>query len=279
MSTKPPDFEATSGKSIGVTDHDAKRLNVVFHGMFAYVIWPDHVEVMAPQEEDHVYKAGAWGRERRLKEGGAYTLEGVRPGTEKLAINPRENLVLSQLRTIDRSVDALFFSLRMPLPHCMTGLRRVRLDPQKQLFRGEAARDLSLTMLPLIQVLTYVVDDFSAVHLDPNHTWRPDPASAGTANLHIWAESDSVFTAQEKDHPIHGFQQLVRLFPGLELQLLYSTGAPPEQPIAVGGMQVWEQATLRERSQLMYGVPNTSGEDDSRGAEITNCLSLIVQND
>src|SRR5436305_14965226 len=67
-STKPSKDNATVGE---------QQLNIIFHGLFSYIIWSDHLEVLAPQVDEHVYKAGTWGQEMRLKESVMYRLTGV----------------------------------------------------------------------------------------------------------------------------------------------------------------------------------------------------------
>jgi hypothetical protein len=255
---------------------DTQKLNLIFHGMFAFVIWRDHIEVLAPEEEDHVYKAGAWGRERRLRQGGVYTLQGANPGAKRPALNPKENLVLSNLTQIERDPETLFFSVILPFPESMTGLRRVKLDSTRRLFGGAASSTVSATSLPLVQVMTYAIDDVTKLCFPPLPVWLPKPDGHSFLNLHIWAESDSFFTDAERDHPIRGFERLTRLFPGLDLQLLYSTGAPMDGSVQIPGMEVWEQATLRERSRLLFGVPQDPST--ARGAEVTNCLTMHVDN-
>jgi hypothetical protein len=248
----------------------AYKLNVVFHGMFAFLFRRDRVEVLTPPEDDHVYKAGSWGRERRLREGAVYTLSGVKPGTRP-KLDPRTNLIVSGVNGIECTQDTVFCSFHLPLPLQVTGLRRLKVD--SKLLRGAAAPTLPET-LPLVQVLTYAFDDAARLRFDPLPVWSPKPDGHGVANLHVWAESDSVFTEEERDHPIRGFERLMRIFPGVDLQLLYSAGAPMDSSVTVQGMEVWEQATLRERSRLLFGAPQEPG--DGRGAELTNCLSLMV---
>jgi len=254
----------------------SQKLNVVFHGMFAFITWPDGIEVLAPNEEDHVYKAGAWGRERRLCEGCVYTLTGVVPHSNRPELNPSENLVVRNLRQINRDPEVLFCSMRLPFPESLEGLRRVQLHDDRPIFGGAAADQIVASSLPLVPVLTYAVDDLARVAFDPLPMWVAEPGANGIANLHVWAESDCFFTEDERDHPIRGFEQLIRLFPGLDLQLLYSTGAARDAEVPVPGMQDWEQATLRERSRLLYGIPQDP--NGGRGAEVTNCLALNVDN-
>ena len=244
--------------------------------MFAFVIWKDRIEVLAPQEEDHVYKAGAWGRERRLREGGVYRLQGVMPGTAPPALNANENLIVSRWTEIERDRELLFCALNLPLPESMTGLRRVKADSSRRLFGGAAAATLSPQTLPLIQVLTYGVEDSAKLRFDPIVPWVPAADAQGVVNLHIWAESECLFTEMERDHPMHGFECMMRLFPGRDLKLSYSPRAAMDGSVELPGMQVWEQATLRERSRLLFGVPEEIG--DGRGAEVTNCLALVVDN-
>jgi len=254
----------------------AQKLNVVFHGMFAFIFWNDHIEVLAPEEDDHMYRAGSWGRERRLREGGVYALDGVTPSKTPIRLDPTKNLVLSRLTNINRDPRILFCSFTFPLPESMTGLRHVKLEPARSLFGGAASKSVSITTLPLIQVFTYQVGDFAKLRFNPLPLWTPTPGPQGIANLHVWGESDSVFTEDDRDHPMRGFEQLTSLFPDLDLQLLYSTGAPMDGSVQVPGMEVWEQATLRERSRLMFGgLMPLSGE---RGAEVTNCLNALIDN-
>ena len=250
----------------------ALKLNVVFHGMFAFIFWRDRVEVLTPPEDDHVYKAGSWGRERRLREGGVYFLRGVTPGTRP-TLDPSANLIVREVNRIERSPEAVFCSFELPLPAGITGLRRLQVDPARRLVGGTAAAAMPAS-LPLVQVFTYSFADAAVISFDPLPVWAPEPDPQGIVNLHVWAESDSVFTEAEHDHPLRGFERLMRIFPGLDLELLYSTGTPMDGSVSVPGMEVWEQATLRERSRLLFGGPKESG----RGAELTNCLGLIVDN-
>src|SRR5579871_6838679 len=118
------------------------QLNVVFHGLFAYIIGPNGVEVLAPQVDDHVYKAGTWGKEFPLKASVVYELQGVHGEVQPPSVDEQNNLVLKNISNIDRSPARLFCSFMLPLPTKIVGLRTVRSGAGRPIFVGSAAAQL-----------------------------------------------------------------------------------------------------------------------------------------
>lgn len=250
------------------------QLNVVFHGLFAYIINHDHIEVLAPQVDEHAYKAGTWGKEFRLKETAVYQLQGIHAEKNAPPLDVRNNLVLKNITTIDRSPAKLFCSFILPLPKQIVGLRMVQSAPQRPIFLGSAAAQLKTTAVPLIQTFIYQIDDVRRLRLNDSG-WQPEIINQQVVNLHIWAEPDVEMAELSTTHAVQGFSQLLALFPGVDLQLAFSTGAAPDTKTQVLSLNGWEERTLIERYQLLFPP---APKRKKKGAEIANCIGLVVMN-
>jgi hypothetical protein len=254
------------------------QLNIVFHGLFSYVIWSDHVEVLAPQVDEHVYKAGTWGKELRLKESATYQLSGVHAETVPPKVDFRNNLVLENVSNIDRGPDKLFFSFNLPLPKEILGLRLAHPDAKRPAFSGTAISNGALEGLPLVQVLVYEVDNLDALSLGANFHWIPEIIGNNAVNLHVWAEPEIEMAGDgQSTHASQAFSHLMALFPGVDLHLVFSTAAPPDKNTAVRGLNGWEENALVERQQLLF--PSQTGKQQRhRGTEVSNCIGVIILN-
>lgn len=254
------------------------QLNVVFHGLFSYIIWPDHIEVLTPQVDQHVYKAGSWGKEFRLKESSTYQLLGVHKEPSAPVIDLRNNMVLQKIVNIDRSQSRLFCSFTLPFPKKVEGLRRAMAVRQQPFFSGAAAAQMAPNSLPLIQVFTYQIDDIRQLSLGDFSLWQPElDKTTRTVNLHIWAEPEvSMIGSAQAAHAPDAFIRLMKLFPDVDLRLEFGPGAPPDKATGIKGMNSWEENTLLERTQLLF--PPAATHTLHKGAEIANCVGLIVQN-
>src|SRR6266853_804392 len=176
------------------------QLNVVVHGLVSYIIWPDHIEVLVPQVDEHVYKAGSWGKELRLKESSVYRLTGVYGASTPPQIDVRNNLVLRKISNIDRSQAKLFCSFNLPLPLEFKALRQARANGP--IVTGRSLPADAPTSLPLVQTLIYRIEDLSNLSLSNNFLWKPEVTAMGTVNLHIWAEPDVDMAAMSSlGHP------------------------------------------------------------------------------
>ena len=267
---------ALSAKATYAQTQQDHQLNLILHGMTAMVIWPDHVEVLFPEIDDHVYKAGSWGKELRLKQGVTYQLSGVESAPKPPAIDRKNNLVLEKVSRIDRSSGRIFCSLILPLPSQIVGLRRARNTRQRPLFSGRSTVNFAVDSVPLLYTLVYRFQDVNQLSLGNSLAWVPAPDADGTVNLHVWAEPDIDFGAASINHPPHAFDSLMALFPEIQLKLEFSPSVQPERQIAVRGVHVWEQYTFLERSKLLYPVQPAVHEH--KGTEVSNCIAVIVDN-
>lgn len=251
------------------------QLNVVFHGLFSYIIWPDHVEVLAPQVDEHVYKAGSWGKEFRLREGVVYRLEGVHAEARIPDIDVRNNLVLTKISNIDHSSAKLYCSLILPMPQQMIGLRRAYPPPKQPAFQGKALSGTNPDSIPLVQTLVYKVE--GQPNLGKEFPWVSEDKGSGTINLHIWAEPEIDTTGMSPSHASQAFSHLMSLFPDLDLQLAFGASASPDKSTLVRGLKPWEERSLVERSQLLF-PPKRRNLKIDRGTEVSNCVGMIVIN-
>src|SRR5580700_2355699 len=69
--------EKRSAMGTNGSETNLKKLNVVFHGTFLFVVKPDGIEVLIPRVSMHAYYAGSWkaGGLHALEQGGTYTLD------------------------------------------------------------------------------------------------------------------------------------------------------------------------------------------------------------
>ena len=251
------------------------QLNVVFHGLVSYIVWPDHIEVLVPQVDEHVYKAGSWGKELRLKESSVYRLTGVYGASTPPQVDVRNNLVLRKISNIDRSQAKLFCSFNLPLPLEFKPLRQARANGP--IIAGRSLSTDAPTSVPLVQTLIYRIEDLPHLSLGNNFLWKPEVTAMGTVNLHIWAEPDVDIAAMASlAHPVQAFSHLMALFPEVDLHLEFSAAAPPDKITNVHGLNGWEENSLMERQILLF--PKNEKPKSGKGTEVSNCVGLIVFN-
>lgn len=266
-------------------------LNVIFHGLFAYVISDTGIEILVPQLTEHTYKAGTWGQEMRLSEGRTYQLQGVTDyrvmpaGTP----DPSLNAVVYDFPDIYRSGPNFYCSLQLPFPKA---LRSVRRSPPiadllagqkvfKAAFNGKDSTGINkkIQKVAMVQVLVYEYGDISALKLACRQGSVPEPSLAwdpilgdGTVNLHVFAEPEFKFD-QMQNHPIHGMEALRSLFPKLDLQLNFAVEALPDRSSPVIGLSVEEEASLPEQLQLVKSPVPVPQVD-----QVYVCYGLFVVN-
>lgn len=181
-----------------------KYLNVLFHGLFAIVVWSDHIEVLAPDVSDHVYKAGTWLHEAPLVASQTYTLTGAAPNPRP-TLDPQNHPTFHNWRNIDNSI--VWCKLTLPFPDSISALRPVVKEDSEDFFTGTQPPSGPLEMLPFVTGLTYTVS--GTVALDPL-PWQPCwCATPQSANLHIWAEPDHLVEAK---HAREAFERFRALF-------------------------------------------------------------------
>lgn len=144
----------------------------------------------------------------------------------------------------------------------------------RPIFAGSAAAQLATKAVPLIQTFVYQIDDVRKLRLS-ELPWQPEIVNNQTVNLHIWAEPDVETEGFLKSHSSQAFSRLMALFPGVDLRLAFTAGAEPDTVTGVPGLNGWEERTLIERYRLLFPATNQSHK---KGAEIANCIGLMVVN-
>lgn len=257
-------------------------LNVVFHGMFAFVMWDHCVEVLVPEVTGHTYKAGnvmppldpsgnCRAELKLLQSGATYRLAGAFADTKK-SLDPAKNVVLSNRRMIDRSQNKVHCGLWLPHPDQIYSLGCVQCDiPGLKFFSGVDAGEVQSTELALLQVFVYENLDDRGPSLQPDIGWTPVMNECCTNNLHVFAEPPMKMRGPESTkHQLEAADALFSLFAGLDLHLKPQND--PEPPgcldAKVYGIGPCDKKDL---AQLCHSM-------SAEGIDIHHCLSLSVNN-
>jgi hypothetical protein len=225
-------------------------LNVVLHGLMGIVVGDKYIELLIPQIEDHVFIAGDWREERRLKQGKTYILSGVDGRGEAQKELAKGALTLRGFKQIDDGPAKLFCRIRLPFPDAVQHFRKLTAGETLK-FKGVAAAKLENTeAFSLIPVLRYGFADANQLKLG-DLRWFPQLSESGVVNLHIFSEPLTHEVTQHADahtpHLEEGFANLVALFPGLDLQVS-GHGMPIQSAGKDIGLPSVQQITLPERT-------------------------------
>jgi hypothetical protein len=259
----------------------AGHLNIIFHGLFAFVRTDECIEVLAPHLANHDYRAGTLQQEIPLTGGHSYCLEGVLRTTKNVRF-PADNMaVLEDFQVINRGGNALHCSIYLPFPLRIGTLRPVPLRGV-EFFQGADASRITAKELPLLHVLTYNFEDHERVGLGGiQWTGQLDPGR-GTMNLHVFAEPAPPAPAPGQppalqpaggpadDHALTSFRSLVRLFPGMDLRLVHRGWVRPDTTAVLGIDSDADQRSLFEREHHGALPPAAN--------QFVNCFSLAVDN-
>jgi len=252
-----------------------KTLNLIIHGLCAFVEQDHHVDIIFPAMPEHTFAAGSWRREMMLDQGETYRLFGVR-GENELPDECGE-CVISQKKSgislIDPEGDT-FCTVRVPMPKEMRPVRSMvkEGDIALDFFVGEAVNQNKLhpSRIPIVYGLRYKIDNLSEVSL--GEFWSPDLSEEPkkSINLHIWAEPACNI---QRNHVSEGFRSLVGMLPELDLAIhprwdvdLPDTTIPAFPP----DLSENEKELLRQRCQI----------EPPGGLLVTklrNCLSIVVR--
>lgn len=156
------------------------QLNVLFHGLFAFVTWDKYIEVLVPDVPDHVYLAGAWKEERVLETDRTYRLSGVKSRPlSMMTFNPENNAVVHNAGQVDHRLEKC--RLLLPVPDRVWALRCMLKNGPEEFF---SCNEIQAKKLPLVTALTY-----NGLEGTPSlgALWKAG-ASSRPANLHVWAE-------------------------------------------------------------------------------------------
>jgi hypothetical protein len=206
------------------------RLNIIFHGAFAFFLDRDkeHLIAEVPNLPHHVYRAGSWLAETEIRGPGVvYTLnkKSVAGGTAWL--NPDENVIVNFKFESDKQRPEPFTRFVLPRPASIKSLR-ISLVPAK-FFEGKGTlvKHQDPQPVALMQVLTYDILDDSLLSINAKdgegHYWEP-AFTDDHVNLHI-------HSAEEHYHKIpnaeEDFNRCMQLFGvDLRLQTMYLPALP-----------------------------------------------------
>jgi hypothetical protein len=225
------------------------HLNVIFHGLFAFVYTDECIEVLIPKFQQQKVCAETPTVGYSLTQGNTYTLTGVSLARSAVRFPRDETAVLENFRVINRGANALFCSIYLPRPPRISTLRKVRTNTN--FFQGATAAKIVTKTLPLIHVLTYDFTDDASVRLEDFEVGGHGALSQRrTLNLHVFSETTSSAgpAAHHIPETFHTFRSLVRLFPGVDLALIHDDWISPEvTDLPLGIDADPDQRSLEER--------------------------------
>lgn len=248
----------------------AGNLNVIFHGLFAFVVHHECIEVLIPKVDGHHYRAG----EVELAAQASYQLRGVESSDSVTRFSIERFPVVAGFTVIDRTPARLQNSIYLPFPETFAGLREITVGHDGY-FGGRVRSQITCKHIPLVYVLRYGYKDPAHITLDSIHV--PAPAEGGDVNLHIYAEPPAPAAEAAhglpRNHAVLAFQKLVRLFPGLELELRKHDSIAPGPLPKIGGID----ADADQRSLMERGVPG-GALPALPNPPRPICISLVVDN-
>jgi hypothetical protein len=150
-------------------------LNVIFHGMFAFV--PDKTGITAVVPDlgaEHLYFAGAWMRENPLVRGRKHQLH-VTGAKAMPPICHEEHAVIHSER-VRPNLGRSYCTVRLPFPHKIVGMRHAPVGSFKFTGLQKPACERVPTLEAFVYKGTTSEDSFT-----PENPWRPG------ANLHLFA--------------------------------------------------------------------------------------------
>jgi hypothetical protein len=259
------------------------HLNVVFHGTFGFINWGTSLEVLVPDVQTHVYKAGTWTKEIDLEEGTTYNLTGVTPGDAMPQLECLGIAVVRNKRRIKRDANLVFCSLVLPAPDKFVARQCMVRSDEKEIFQGSDATHptLALKSYARTHVLVYSCLDSREVQLR-GLDWMPERDSDGFVNLHIFAEPEysemhmtSAAHMAGNAHMLQSFRELMHLFrarviisPIGEKRFLPQDDCPGSA--AVDGLPAEQEISLIDRHPPVSGGGVNPANCASGGADNGN---------
>lgn len=231
-------------------NRDKIHLNVIFHGPFLFIVYPNRIEVLTGKIGEHLFGSGNWQTERPCSPG-TYTLMGVETVQEKMnAIDPQLHAVIDAKKLGVKISPESYYTFVVPKPSYFTAVGM--MDPEGPVFAGKAAATIKPKSLGTAHLLHYLISDNDAPQLD-NLLWVPNIVTTGNvrhASLHVFAESPFFL---DPFHPHRDFAKNLELLDGLELGL-----ARPLPKINFRAVDISKYGLLKEEQGGLRGLPPTT---------------------
>jgi len=259
-------------------------LNVVFHGLFAFVLWNNskYIQAIAPIVSNHSYLVGgqALASLQPLGQGQRYTLNGVTAGNMSTGFDPSKNSVFGNIHQIDFRQSHC--EILLPFPDTVSLLRVVPMQSGCDFYKTAPTLTQKPTSLPLIHVFSYTLGTTSKPTLNPLTALNMD-TTASFYNLHLRAEPK----VDMAGGPV-GFASLDLLFPELQAQLnsCYDSYYASPDTSFPPGLSAMDECTLEELISNQCPPPPTMDTLDSKSAKsakhypfdgkLVNCHSVVI---
>ena len=235
----------------------SKKLNVIFLGAY---LWDqntqrDHILVLIPKIEYHVYRAGSWLAETELRgrtdsKAVVYKLLGVKPGNARF--DAQRNLIVKPHQPGTPQAYP-YATLIFPLPQTITSLMVADIERDSFTHPQDLVVDKKHQHLATVHVFTYEIEDENKLMLKAEdgegHYWEP-VLCGDYVNLHILSAEDHY---HKPSNALEDFNQCADLIGGLDLRLktrfLPATGILYPQPVP--GVHARETESLALRTERM----------------------------
>lgn len=227
---------------------DRITLNVVLHGLFVVDFLDDHLQLLAPDVPEHIYRAGNFDAPHvgELCRDVVYTLK---LGSGSRRVPPNHQVQgLSRISKPDAKQrhhdfrihpECSRITVELPFPAEIRPLRRLT---GSDLYAGEDLDLVQGSALCLCLVLIYH-DVSSCVRLENLPKWKPEireppiNSKTKTANLHFWAEPSGHV---DYGHGVDAYQRVKYVVP-LDFTLIADEVPPLDGETDVPGVAPFEE--------------------------------------
>jgi hypothetical protein len=271
-------------------DSKPKKLNVIFHGLWAYEVRKDGIYAHTCKEPEHVVMAGQWKPDHGLEDGVKYKLTGVKRGSSPIIDNFKlcKNAIF---RSKTLNPTNLYCTVVLPPPSAISSLRTIAFKTNP--YWGQNAKDIESRKISIVQVFIYDLKQQVPIKLEgkwfsrlPKRTDSPksiclkyDHLQQGFMNLYFYAQPP---VAVKSGHFEAAVRNLATLF-GLQLIPVPSMAPAPYNP-NISGCNWLDLVGLNERGGDSQDLvePNTRGDFPlfvpAGGISGSSCDPFIVDN-
>jgi hypothetical protein len=282
-----PEAEPAAQSSAGV----AKNVNLIFHGMIAFVVYPNaspaYINAIAPIVGPHSYFAGGrtLGKLTAVPQGKIYDFRTTLvQGQLPAGINPLSYGFFPITGTPDPSF--IYFNILLPVPTTVHGFRWAQRPAGKSFFSPPPPPERDPLQVPMVHVFQYSVQPKVVVSSSSFDGLAYDTTKT-SYNIHFRAEPGKEASSLSSDFDtynslISGFN--THITSGLE-----GTCGPLDDPSkTVKGMVQADEATLIDLNGGIEACPGTTSsvaKKDSRlgqpvvnmmDGHLVNCLSIFA---